>query len=40
MQIIEIYENNNTYSSYGLDINGRLYKADKNMRCHCAESPV
>ena len=32
MQIIEIYENNNTYSSYGLDINGRLYKADKNMR--------
>lgn len=28
-QIIEIYENNGTYSSYALNSNGILYKADK-----------
>ena len=30
-QIIEIYENNGTYSSYALNSNGILYKADKTM---------
>lgn len=29
-QIIEVYEDNNTYSSYGLNSLGKLYKADKN----------
>lgn len=28
-QIIEIYEGNSTYSSYGLNSDGKLYKADK-----------
>lgn len=31
IQIIEIYENNGTYSSYALNKNGILYKANKNI---------